>query len=79
MIPLSTAIGEPAVVPRHGKRGADLTSFTAFRGSGCGVIHTLNAPLDSALESSGIFPQIMGQARQAALLLRTEGCGECGA
>lgn len=79
VIPFSSAVGEPAVVPRHGKRGADLISFAALRGSGCGVIHTLSAPLDPALEGSGIFPQVVGQTRQPALLLRAERGGECGA
>lgn len=67
------------MVPCHGKRGANLTALAALRGSGCGVIHTLCAPLNPALESGGIFPQIMGQPCQSALFLRAKRRGKCGA
>ncbi len=78
MIPLSTPIGQAAVVPRYGESGADLFQLAAFRRAGSGVIHMLCAPLKPALEGNRIFPQVVGQSSKPSLVLRSKGGSKSG-
>jgi hypothetical protein len=73
VVPLSTSIGQTAVVSRHSESGADLFPLAAFRRAGSGVIHMLCAPLKPALEGSRIFPQVVGQTGKPSLVLRSKG------
>ena len=71
-VPLSAPVRQAAVVPHHGEGGGVLLFLKTEIGPRRGVVHPGPAP-QPPLEGGGIFPDVVGQARQLRLGLPTEG------
>ena len=71
------AVRQAAVVPGHGEGGEGLLALPALHGPGSGMVDFWPA-LQPALESGGVFTEVVGQPGQLRLPLRAERPGKLG-
>ena len=72
----AAAVGQPSVMPRHGESGEELSPFHALECPGGGVVHSGAVLQDSALETGGGFPRVVGQPGQFSLFFRPKTAGK---
>ena len=72
----AAAVGQSSVMPRHGEGGEELSPFHALECPGGGMVHSGAVLQDSALETVGGFPRVVGQSGQFSLFLRPKTAGK---